>query len=818
MSTSDSPPQKCVTEVPNYGLKVRLNHTYPENRSQGFKPGLRLIWDMLPLVLRYIWYYIVHKIMGKSIVMDYVHTLRAKQIYGVPIGGIGCGTIGRGYRGEFCRFQLKPGLYEYNTVDANQFIVTIKDGHNETIFHSLLSTFPTKSLKSWESLIDGSECFYTGLYPRSWTEYDLSKYGVMLTCRQITPIIPHNYKDSSLPCAVFVWDVKNISEEDRTVTIAFTFKNGVGDKSRDRASTCSSKAFTLTDSEGVILYHTIDKMQCSYSLAAKTNPQIDISKCLYFDPNSDGIQPWIQLKNNGSFDKISDKNYGQIFGEMACGIATKVTIQAGNTITSEMTLVWDMPSVQFPKKQKKYTRYYTKHFEGDNTGLRIVRYAFENYHNWERAIHDWQKRILDDENLPDWYKSALFNESYYISDGGAIWVILDEQEAKKLPKNDPRLEHGKFALLEGHEYRMYNTYDVHFYASFSFVLNFPLLQSILQYDMRDAIFTEIPDKIKMLYDGEVCERKVPNTVPHDIGDPGEEPFILLNSYPIHDVSQWRDLNSKFVLQVFRDAFITGLDDRSVGYLNDMYNACYTVMHKSMDFDIDGDGLIENSGSPDQTFDTWVMTGASAYCGGLWLAALFAMTKIADALQKPKDKEKFQELLDKGKAAFERKLWNGKCYNFDCSDKECRSIMADQLCGQWYLRSCGFNYEVFPQDRVKTSLKTIYENNVQSFCDGRMGAVNGFIDGVIDKFTIQSQEVWTGVTYALAASMLQEGMKTEAFNTAGGMYKSMSERFGLSFDTPEALYPVKYYRAIGYMRPLSIWSMQMAIDKFNKNIN
>jgi hypothetical protein len=76
-----------------------------------------------------------------------------------------------------------------------------------------------------------------------------------------------------------------------------------------------------------------------------------------------------------------------------------------------------------------------------------------------------------------------------------------------------------------------------------------------------------------------------------------------------------------------------------------------------------------------------------------LAALFAMTKIADALQKTEDKDKFQKLLDKGKVAFERKLWNGRNYNFDCSNEECRSIMADQLCGQWYLRSCGFNYEV-----------------------------------------------------------------------------------------------------------------------------
>jgi hypothetical protein len=38
---------------------------------------------------------------------------------GAPIGGLGSGTIGRGFRGEFCRYQLVPGLYEFQTVEAN---------------------------------------------------------------------------------------------------------------------------------------------------------------------------------------------------------------------------------------------------------------------------------------------------------------------------------------------------------------------------------------------------------------------------------------------------------------------------------------------------------------------------------------------------------------------------------------------------------------------------------------------------------------------------------------------------------------------------
>ena len=41
---------------------------------------------------------------------------------GAPIGGIGCGTIGRGYRGEFARFQMVPGIYDHTVIQANQVI------------------------------------------------------------------------------------------------------------------------------------------------------------------------------------------------------------------------------------------------------------------------------------------------------------------------------------------------------------------------------------------------------------------------------------------------------------------------------------------------------------------------------------------------------------------------------------------------------------------------------------------------------------------------------------------------------------------------
>lgn len=36
-----------------------------------------------------------------------------------------------------------------------------------------------------------------------------------------------------MPCAVFVWQVENVCDKDRKVSITFTFKNGTGNKKMD---------------------------------------------------------------------------------------------------------------------------------------------------------------------------------------------------------------------------------------------------------------------------------------------------------------------------------------------------------------------------------------------------------------------------------------------------------------------------------------------------------------------------------------------------------------------------------------------------------
>ena len=52
---------------------------------------------------------------------------------------------------------------------------------------------------------------------------------VVLLCRQVSPFIPHNYKESSYPCAAFEWFIENKHAEAVEVVLMFTFQNGIAE-------------------------------------------------------------------------------------------------------------------------------------------------------------------------------------------------------------------------------------------------------------------------------------------------------------------------------------------------------------------------------------------------------------------------------------------------------------------------------------------------------------------------------------------------------------------------------------------------------------
>ncbi|KAB1201644.1 Non-lysosomal glucosylceramidase [Morella rubra] len=367
---------------------------------------------------------------------------------------------------------------------------------------------------------------------------------------------------------------------------------------------------------------------------------------------------------------------------------------------------------------------------------------------------------------------------------------------------------GRFLYLEGMEYIMWCTYDVHFYASFALLELFPKIELSIQRDFAKAVLSEDGRKVKFLAEGNWGIRKVRGAIPHDLGT--HDPWNEMNAYNIHDTSKWKDLNPKFVLQVYRDFAATG--DMSFGV--DVWPAVRAAMEHMEQFDRDNDGLIENDEFPDQTYDTWTVHGVNAYCGCLWLAALQAAAAMAVELGDRSFAERCKSKYLEAKPSFEGKLWNGSYFNYDSgSSSNSKSIQADQLAGQWYTASSGLP-PLFDELKIRSSLQKIYDFNVMKVKGGRMGAVNGMLpNGKVDESCMQSREIWTGVTYGVAATMILAGMEEEAFKTAEGIFVAgwSEEGYGYWFQTPEGWTIDGHFRSLLYMRPLSIWGMQYALS-------
>ncbi|KAL6179593.1 hypothetical protein ACLB2K_051106 [Fragaria x ananassa] len=537
--------------------------------------------------------------------------------------------------------------------------------------------------------------------------------ALKIVCSQISPIIPHNYKESSFPVSVFTFTARMLYNSGSTAantTLLFTWANSIGGLSEFSGQHVNSRAKVKDGVHSVLLHHktATGKSPLTFAIAAEQTDGVHVSECPCFviSGDSKGISAkdmWNEIKQHGSFDGLNSAE-------------TSLPSEQGSSIGAAIAA-----SVTVPPDGSPYILYF--YF-----------FCLSNieHHNWESQIEAWQRPILEDKRLPEWYPVTLFNELYYLNSGGTIWTdgsppmhslvsiggrkfsldksllgvknVIDapqqndtavdivgrmttilEQIHMPMASNSafgPNLLQegeeniGQFLYLEGVEYHMWNTYDVHFYSSFALVMLFPKLELSIQRDFAAAVMMHDPSKMSVLCNGQLVQRKVLGAVPHDIGI--HDPWFEVNAYNIYNTDRCKDLNPKFVLQVYRDVVATG--DKK--FAEAVWPSVYVAMAYMEQFDRDGDGMIENEGFPDQTYDTWSVTGVSAYCGGLWLAALQAASALAREVGDKGSEDYFWYKFQKAKVVYE-KLWNGSYFNYDNSGQSASaSIQADQLAGQW----------------------------------------------------------------------------------------------------------------------------------------
>jgi len=442
-------------------------------KPQPMKITFKLIWDMLPAIWRIRRWTREQRKMGRRPLFDLVMGgFPVVPDKGVPLGGLGGGTITRGCRGDFNRWALKPGDYEYRKVAADQFSLWVsRAGEEPEAFVLNPDLLEGEALQHWGwGKLDEEKVTYRALFPRAWHDYQEPIPGIILSCRQVSPVIPHNYKESSFPVSTFIWTLENTGKEDVDAALMFTFQNGTGGEN-DLAGGHSNYLIEENSEQdqivGVELRHIhrhpkpleegqklADQVnyedQLTFGIGALATDGVEVSYHTRFLADSDGKDLWGDFSHDGRLADQLDERPSPQGHALGAAISARVHLPAGESREIVFTLVWDMPITRFPDGTGWYRRY-TKFYGREGKAVpALLKDALTMYLDWEEAIDAWQRPIMEDESLPLWYRQMLFNETYYLVDGGTLWTAGREGAVDTSADPLPEPEMGHFAYLVPH--------------------------------------------------------------------------------------------------------------------------------------------------------------------------------------------------------------------------------------------------------------------------------------------------------------------------------------------------------------------------------
>ncbi len=226
------------------------------------------------------------------------------------------------------------------------------------------------------------------------------------------------------------------------------------------------------------------------------------------------------------------------------------------------------------------------------------------------------------------------------------------------------------------------------------------------------------------------------------------------------------MNQQFVLLVCRDYMWTG-DEK---YLQQVWPHVIKAMDNTALLDCNGDGLPDKD-TKRNTYDCWDFYGTPAYISSLWLAALLAAIRLAEAIGDKERASQWSEIHEKAVVNFEKILWNGEYYSLwvdgDTRDECC---MTDQIDGEWFTSLIGLGCSL-PNDRIHQAMGAVMRYNYH--VDG--GLINASyppdrIPRPSAYKNYQAVAPWTGIEYAMASFMLDYGMIDQGIEVVKNIHR------------------------------------------------
>lgn len=610
---------------------------------------------------------------------------------------------------------------------------------------------------------------FSGEYPLARLTYDEPALPVQVALEAFSPFIPLNHKDSGLPAIFFIFTVRNRGEKPVELSLAMSLQNAVGYDGLQPVSGVQHPSYG-GNRNALIRLAGMAALDMSSTLRVPKDERFGqmvlanlSDDCTWYAQWDNLHAFWDDFASDGLLCNVADTTPSPPGRTWNGAVAASLTVAPGSEQQSRFLLAWHFPNrcvnwdQTFFGVADKQTRFWLGTMYGNwfNSALAVADYARQNAERLideTRLFHD----AMFDSTLPEAVLDAVTAPISTLRSPTCFWTADD-----------------KFYGFEG-----CNNVSSGRPSGGCCPLNCTHVWNHAQ-----ALARLFPHLERTMRETDLGPQMDPQ---RGISHRTVLPLYLPRWYMITPVTEYAaDGHLGTIIKAYRDYRQTG--DRD--WLHTWWPRLKLAMQQARQrWDAGGRGVCE--GPQSTTYDC-DLHGRNSFISGLYLAALRASEEMARIEGDESTAAECRALFERGRRNLDTELWNGEYYiqTYDAEKHKQTQYgagcHADQLVGQWWAHICGLGH-ILPREHVRTALQSLFRYNFRADLTNHKQQPRQFLlpeeaglvtctwprggrpgPGPFD-VTRYSDEVWTGLEYAVAGAMLFEGLVDEALalvNTA-----------------------------------------------------
>jgi non-lysosomal glucosylceramidase len=607
------------------------------------------------------------------------------SVEGVPLGGLGTG---------FISLQTDGTLDYYSTIfnawlEDHYFCLRKESGdqaftRHESDLPSLRLPFLGISVasKTWvlsiadsgKNVLPARHIEYWGHYPVADLKYETDA-PVSVKLRAWAPFFPGDAEASSIPGAVFEVQLQNTSDKQQQGRIGFSFHGPRNDE--------------IAFNQGVSQQHYIssalhfrrDNIQNGVAVETRW-----ADKLYSYALRTTGYQPGVEVGgelNGDGWQALAATLPVPADSEAGASIAVKFSLKPGEATTIPFVLSWYAPYWNAMNRDPKWAlfEYQNRYASRFQSASQVAGYIATRKESLLKRILAWQSAIYDEAEIPGWLQDSLVN-IFGVLPQESLWVTN--------PRPDDWWGHdGLFTVNESR-------------------IACPQQSCMVNDSVGEWTIDIFFPKLALNKLRPFRYYQKPNGEPPSTLGSGTEP-----NEPWYD--QQLTMDGQVYVQMV-DRYLQITSDTSI--LATWYPSVKKAMQFMFNLDHERTGLPEVSGD-NQYYDSWpTMAGSAIHVSTYWLSTLRIVERMANQAGDHEFADVCRAWYEKGSRSMERDLWNPAAqsyflYNQPSTGKRSDTILSDQLIGEFLVRLHGLE-PIIPQDRVRTVLGTIWQNNMSTY--------------------------------------------------------------------------------------------------------